>query len=345
LCNGIALRGNTGDDLMSGYHDSDVLAQALAEPTRRAILENLRLGEKTVTELVQATQRKQPNLSNHLARMRSQGLVRAERVGRKIYYSLATPFAETLLRFHETASSALMSAGQERQTPLTDDAGTNAASLADWQETCFQNLLDPQEEPLVMLVNGLLARRLDLETIYGDIFQPALYRIGDIYMQGSITEAQEHLASARIERMMSRVAQFYAPVARAERRAVLGCVAGNWHVLGLRMLADGLRRARWETLFLGANVPTESFVTMVASARPDLVVLSCSLAEHLSEMARLITLLREASEESPFQIAVGGYYLMAHPEALADLNADFSAPDLSHFLHEVRSRFPAHLEG
>jgi hypothetical protein len=80
---------------------------------------------------------------------------------------------------------------------------------------------------------------------------------------------------------------------------------------------------------------------MTASARPDLVVLSCSMPEHVAEAARLITLLRASAESVLFQIAVGGHYLITHPEALTDLSADFSAPDLSHFLHEVRARFPA----
>ena len=88
-------------------HNPDVLSQALAEPSRRAILESLRFGQKSVTELVVATRLKQPNVSNHLAKMRVQNIVRAERIGRQVYYSIAMPVADLLLRLHELSGDNL----------------------------------------------------------------------------------------------------------------------------------------------------------------------------------------------------------------------------------------------
>ncbi len=69
---------------MRQHNDPDVLSQAIAEPSRRALLENLRFGAKTVTQLVDATALKQPNVSNHLAKMKQQGIVRSERIGRQV---------------------------------------------------------------------------------------------------------------------------------------------------------------------------------------------------------------------------------------------------------------------
>ena len=91
---------------MRPHNDPDVLSQALAEPSRRALLENLRYGQKTVTQLVVATSLKQPNVSNHLAKMKQQGIVRAERIGRQVYYSLSAPFADVLMRMHEIAADS-----------------------------------------------------------------------------------------------------------------------------------------------------------------------------------------------------------------------------------------------
>jgi MerR family transcriptional regulator, light-induced transcriptional regulator len=333
---------------MPANQEPDVLAQALAEPTRRAILENLRFGQKTVTELVRATGRKQPNLSNHLAKMRHQGLVGAERIGRQVYYSLATPFADVRLRFYETIVSALAVEGSgfdlahAANQPPAVVSEEKVISLTAWRDAYVQSLSTRQEDRVVAVVNAMLAQHLPLETIYGEVFQPALYRIGQLIVQGEINEAQEPLASALTERMMAKVALFYAPIVRVPYRAVLGCVAGNWHALGLRMLSDGLRVEGWNTLFLGANVPTSSFLTMVTTAHPDLVVISCSLAEHVPathELLAHLTTLRENDLNPPFQIAVGGDALHTHPELLAEFPVDFTAPDLHHFLTEVRTRF------
>src|SRR5262249_41955731 len=92
--------------MMRPYHP-DALSHALAEPSRRMILETLRFAPKTVSELVQATHLKQPNVSNHLAKMREHGIVRAERSGRHVYYSIAMPVADLLLRLHEFTARAL----------------------------------------------------------------------------------------------------------------------------------------------------------------------------------------------------------------------------------------------
>ncbi|HEY1387015.1 MAG TPA: metalloregulator ArsR/SmtB family transcription factor [Ktedonobacterales bacterium] len=65
-----------------------VLAQALADPVRLAMLRQLMEGPATVSELQSLTGASQSNVSNHLALLRERGLVRATREGRQIIYTL-----------------------------------------------------------------------------------------------------------------------------------------------------------------------------------------------------------------------------------------------------------------
>ena len=74
------------------------LFRGLADPSRLAILEALRGGEKTVGELVEATGLSQPNASGHLACLRECGLVSGRQVGRYVYYAVADPRMEDVLR-------------------------------------------------------------------------------------------------------------------------------------------------------------------------------------------------------------------------------------------------------
>ncbi|HEX5148792.1 MAG TPA: metalloregulator ArsR/SmtB family transcription factor [Candidatus Limnocylindrales bacterium] len=55
------------------------IAAILADPTRAAILRLLRDGPHCVCEMAAATGQRENNLSNHLARLREAGLVRASR--------------------------------------------------------------------------------------------------------------------------------------------------------------------------------------------------------------------------------------------------------------------------
>ena len=62
--------------------------RGLSDSTRLSILELLRDGEKTVSEIVEATQQSQSNISNHLKCLDECGLVKNRREGKNIYYSL-----------------------------------------------------------------------------------------------------------------------------------------------------------------------------------------------------------------------------------------------------------------
>jgi DNA-binding transcriptional ArsR family regulator len=63
--------------------------KALSEPARLEILSNLRDGEMTVTELVDATGLGQANVSKHLQFLYSSGFVGRRKEGLYVYYFLA----------------------------------------------------------------------------------------------------------------------------------------------------------------------------------------------------------------------------------------------------------------
>jgi DNA-binding transcriptional ArsR family regulator len=62
--------------------------RAVADPTRRTILERLHRSELTVTQLRAPLKMTQPSLSRHLSILRRSGLIAARRQGRHRYYRL-----------------------------------------------------------------------------------------------------------------------------------------------------------------------------------------------------------------------------------------------------------------
>lgn len=67
------------------------LCKTLSNPKRQEILDTLRHGELSVSELVEKTHVSQANLSQHLAILRGKGIVTARREGLNVYYSIANP--------------------------------------------------------------------------------------------------------------------------------------------------------------------------------------------------------------------------------------------------------------
>jgi len=91
--------------LLSGvFQATDLKAKlfrGFADPSRLSILEALRDGPQTVSEIVEATGLGQSNVSNHLSCLRGCGLVVSEQQGRYAYYQLSDPRVETFLLLAE----------------------------------------------------------------------------------------------------------------------------------------------------------------------------------------------------------------------------------------------------
>ena len=75
--------------------------RALADPTRRAVYERLAGGEMSVSELRTGMSVSQPAVSQHLAVLRSAGLVSERRSGRNAYYRADPQGLEPLLGWIE----------------------------------------------------------------------------------------------------------------------------------------------------------------------------------------------------------------------------------------------------
>ncbi len=63
--------------------------KAMAHPVRLEIIDHLKRRDATVTELAAAVEASQANVSQHLAVLRARGVVRPERRGNEVVYSLA----------------------------------------------------------------------------------------------------------------------------------------------------------------------------------------------------------------------------------------------------------------
>jgi len=67
------------------------VCKTMAHPIRLALLNALRDGERGVGDLAEAIGVPQPLVSQHLAVLRNQGLLRNRRNGSEVFYSIAYP--------------------------------------------------------------------------------------------------------------------------------------------------------------------------------------------------------------------------------------------------------------
>lgn len=103
------------------------LFRGLADTTRLSILESLRKGEKTTSEIIEETKQKQSNVSNHLACLLDCGLVKNRREGKNIFYKLNNAKVAKLLEESDAVLSEIVSGlyhcvnYNEQQQPSSDN--------------------------------------------------------------------------------------------------------------------------------------------------------------------------------------------------------------------------------
>ena len=86
--------------------------EALAHPTRRAILEMLKSGSRTAGELADAFSVSKPTMSAHFAVLREAGLIDATKHGKSIIYRLKmSVLEEALMGLAQTVGLDLGAAG------------------------------------------------------------------------------------------------------------------------------------------------------------------------------------------------------------------------------------------
>jgi DNA-binding transcriptional ArsR family regulator len=71
--------------------------EALAHPTRRAILEMLKGGSRTAGELAEAFDVSKPTMSGHFSKLKEAGLIQSDPRGATILYSLNMSVLEEVL--------------------------------------------------------------------------------------------------------------------------------------------------------------------------------------------------------------------------------------------------------
>jgi len=104
------------------------------------------------------------------------------------------------------------------------------------------------------------------------VVSPALRAIGSAWAREEIDVGAEHAASETVRR---RLARFFDAASLGDRlpRVIVGLPPDGHHEIGAFAFAVGARRAGLDVLYLGANVPLESWLRTVRETRAPIVVL------------------------------------------------------------------------
>jgi methanogenic corrinoid protein MtbC1 len=221
-----------------------------------------------------------------------------------------------VLELHETTAQQALS---ERSEPPTEPiwlgrAGRFAATL-----------LAGDTRGALAMADEWVGERDDVAPFMELAATTAMIEIGRRWERGEISAAQEHLASALMNRVMAHLYPKIMESAPFRGRALVSCAANELHELGSRVFADLLELDGWDVAYLGANTPIEDLVAHVANEPVRVVALSVAMPFNLQNAARAVSEIRKLPLPRP-RILLGGRAFSLAPDLWQQIGGDAYFP-------------------
>lgn len=185
----------------------------------------------------------------------------------------------------------------------------------------FSELLlsDNEAEATARLIDAYLQNH-SLATIFDATITGAMHRVGDLWFNGTITIADEHLATRVMLSALQKLRSIVVPGRPTGLRVISCGIEGDLHELPIHLAEVIFESEGWDISNLGPNTPLFTLREMVAQKKPDLVCISARSIVDLDRATTEYSQFRKIIEKINGTTVLGG-------EAFRDLN--------------LRQRFPA----
>ena len=139
--------------------------------------------------------------------------------------------------------------------------------------------LDAFDEPRAQSTLDQLLSEATVERVLTDVILPYLEELGERWERGEATVAQEHFSTSVLRGRLLGLARGWGrglgPV------ALLACLPGERHELGLMAFGLALRSHGWRVAYFGSDTPLETIDEAADALEPSLVVLSAVTSDRV----------------------------------------------------------------
>jgi methanogenic corrinoid protein MtbC1 len=169
-------------------------------------------------------------------------------------------------------------------------------------------VLDKDAEKARSIVMTTLQERHSLLEAY-QVMAEAQVRVGELWEKNVIGIADEHFATDLALQLVQLLSEKALPFRRrSSGTALLCCVEGEYHFVGVAMLAELLRDAGLSVQLLG---PDQSFSGILEAVRKssegvDLICLSVTMPFNVPNLVKTLKLIRGEAALKEVPVLVGG---------------------------------------
>jgi MerR family transcriptional regulator, light-induced transcriptional regulator len=163
-----------------------------------------------------------------------------------------------------------------------------------------------------------------VEQVVEELVYPLLVEVGERWMRGEWSVAQEHFASAFIRGRLANLLHT-SPYNAAGRLVLVACAPEELHEIGALITALYLRRNGYRVVYLGQNVPLDSLVSTIRTLRPAVVCCSASRPDTAANLRPLAGLLAELQQRTGYRPALifGGLVFNRQPGLAEELGGHY----------------------
>lgn len=178
-------------------------------------------------------------------------------------------------------------------------------------------------------VDELLDDGVTSESVYLDLLAPAARLLGQMWEEDTCDFVEVSLALGRLQRTLRALSHLFlagAGPGAGERAgcALLTCVPGEQHTLGLLMVAEFFVRDGWD-VELGHPVDVGDLSALVRGQWFDVVGFSVACDSSLGALKRDVSAVRRSSMNREVRVMVGGRVFDQQPVLVRRVGADATA--------------------
>ena len=168
----------------------------------------------------------------------------------------------------------------------------------------FHSLVAGCEEEAANILIGAHLRGAVLTKIFDDTVCPAMRRIGELWYNGDLSIAQEHIATRVVSNAVFKLRNVL-PVPKMNGELAMCCaLEGDFHELPTHLAQTILENEGWEVLNFGASTPLYSLAEEVLHHAPKLICISATMVGDVERLSRDIKFSPSKSANSKSRLCL-----------------------------------------
>ena len=172
--------------------------------------------------------------------------------------------------------------------------------LKEIQQIFLQFLLDGDLKNSIHICKNFI-KFSKVGYFFDQILRPVMYEVGNLWKSNKLDIGSEHVATNTAMRVIESITP--KTKTKHDTKTILICTpSGEYHLLPCLMLETLLLQIGYKVTNLAPSTPTKSTVNYILENKPDLILISITLADNINSAKRLVGELKEL--KSP--VLIGG---------------------------------------